>query len=237
VRGTGLIARGEPVWLALLAPEGVRIAVVPSDGAPGSLDGYLVYRLIAEGASHSVEMEVLEMIALTDAASYALQGFLAAQGDQVSRVHLSVGGDEPLVALLSDPRGPTGEMVRGLLMVSAELTVGAMTRIVDLSGALRARGYDRTGSLALRIEDPVIPDNGQPVTLRVEGPRADVVPGRLDGVPLLECDVATLAQIYAGLVTPSQAVGLRLARIDPADALPTVDGLLRTRPAHTLDVF
>ncbi|MBI5160766.1 MAG: GNAT family N-acetyltransferase [Micrococcales bacterium] len=235
---TGLLVRSDEVWQAILSPDLVRVAVVPSEGTPNALDGFLAYRLMPEVGTQVVELEVIELVAVTEAARFALIGFLSAQRDQITRVQITVPPDELLLPLLSDPRAPSGELVRGLLMPSADLLVGAMTRIVSLPAALASRGWaGRDGQIALCMDDTWLPGNAQPFTLRIASHAAEVTPGRRDGVPLLEADPAVMAQIYMGHLTPSQAVASRLARIDPADALPDADALLVTRPAFTLDVF
>jgi predicted acetyltransferase len=222
----------------MLSPEMARVAVFPADDPGRGLDGYLVYRMSPEVGTQVVELEVAELVAMTDAARFALLGFLSAQRDQISRVHLCVPTEDRILQTLSDPRGPSGELVRGLLMISADLVVGAMTRIVSLPEALRARGWDGSdGEVALRMDDPWLADNAQPVTLRVAGHRAEVTLGRRDGVPLLEAEPAPMAEIYMGHLTPSEAVAARLARVDPASAVGELDAVLRTRPALTLDVF
>jgi predicted acetyltransferase len=237
-QGTGLVSRAEPVWQSMLSPELVRVAVVPSREIARTIDGYLIYRMIPEGGSQAIELEVVELVSLHDDARLALLGFLSAQRDHVSRIQLAVPADEPLFAVLSDPRGPSTELVRGLLMISAELVVGAMTRIVHLGAALRARGWEGPdGEVAIQMDDPLVADNAQPVTMRIRGHAAEVEPGRRDGVPLLAADAAVIAQIYMGHLRPSQAVAARLARVDPPSAVPALDGLLATRPALTLDVF
>jgi predicted acetyltransferase len=237
-KSTALLSRSEAVWQAMLAPEIVRVAVVSSDESARAVDGYVTYRMLPEVGTQAIELEVAELIAVTDTARFALLGFLSAQRDQIARVQLSVPTDDPMLAILSDPRGPSGELVRGLLMISGDLVVGAMTRIVTLSAALRARGWEGPdGEIALRMEDAWAPDNVHPVTLRVTSHVGEVKPGRRDGVPLLEAEPAVMAQIYMGHLTPSQAVAARLARIEPLEALAAADALLCTRPANTLDVF
>lgn len=237
-RGTGLLSRSEAVWQAMLAPDVVRVAVVTAEEPSRAIDGYVSYRMLPEVGTQAIELEVVELVAITDTARFALLGFLSAQRDQISRVQISMPCDEPLLPILGDPRGPSGELVRGLLMISADLVVGAMTRVVALDAALRARGWEGPdGEIALRMDDTWAPDNAQPVTLRVAAHVGEVTPGRREGVPLLEAEPAVMAQIYMGHLTPSQAVGARLARIDPPSALADADALLWTRPSHTLDVF
>lgn len=237
-RGTGLLTRSEPVWQAMLSPDVVRVAVVPADEPSRAIDGYVMYRMLPEVGTQAIDLEVVEMVAVTDTARFALLGFLSSQRDQIARVHVAQPADDSLLPILSDPRGPSGELVRGLLMITADLVVGAMTRIVGLAAALRARGWEGAdGELALRMDDAWAPDNVQPVTMRRAGAAVDVTPGRKEGVPLLEAEPAVMAQIYMGHLTPSQAVAARLARMDPPTALPLADAVLRTSPAHTLDVF
>lgn len=237
-RGTGQLSRSEPVWQAMLAPEVVRVAVVPAEEPSRALDGYVSYRMLPEVGTQAIELEVTELVAATDTARFALLGFLSAQRDQISRVQLALPTDDLLLPILTDPRGPSGELVRGLLMITGDLVVGAMTRIVGLAAALRARGWEGAdGEVALRMDDAWAPDNVQPVTLRVAGRAGEVTPGQKDGVPLLEAEPAVMAQIYMGHLTPSQAVAARLARIEPLSALSIADAVLFTRPANTLDVF
>jgi predicted acetyltransferase len=237
-RGTGLLSRSEEVWQAMLAPDVLRVAVVAADEPSRAIDGYVIYRMVPEVGTQAIELEVVELVTVTDDARFALLGFLSAQRDQIARIHLTAPADDSLLPLLSDPRGPSGELVRGLLMISADLVVGAMTRIVALGPALRARGWEGAdGELSLRMEDSWASDNGHPVTLRVAGHVGEVSAGRREGVPLLDAEPAVMAQIYMGHLTPSQAVASRLARIDPPSAVHVADAILRTRPAHTLDVF
>ncbi len=234
----GLIRRSERVWRALLSPEGVRVVFVPpASAADPAAEGYVVFRLLPE-ADNRIVLDVVEQIARTDGARRALLGFLAAQSDQVARVHLCVAPDEALHTLLKDPRGPSAELVRGLWMVAADVVVGPMVRIVRVPAALEARGYAAgSGTLTLRVIDPWLEDNGGPWTVRWAEGEASVEAGVSRGAPQLTTDAASWAEIYMGTLTPSQAVRLGKASIEPASAVAQVDAWLRTDPPQTLDVF
>ncbi|MBD3236029.1 MAG: GNAT family N-acetyltransferase [Candidatus Eisenbacteria bacterium] len=94
-----------------------------------------------------------------------------------------------------------------LLLVMAEHTYRIrllgqwMLRIVDLAGALEARGYPRgvKGRVQLRVRDEILRANNGAFVLEVEGGRARVRPGGKGSVKL---HIRSLAPLYSGHMTP-----------------------------------
>jgi predicted acetyltransferase len=74
--------------------------------------------------------------------------------------------------------------------------------------------------LILRVDDPQLPANGQPLRLHVAGGAASVAPVQglfAEESPVnVETDIATFSQLYAGFVCAEQARALGRLRADDA---------------------
>lgn len=93
-----------------------------------------------------------------------------------------------------------------------------MIRIVDLPGALRARGWARDGEVDLDVDDAVLPDNAGPWRISVRGGEATVTRG---GAARARLDIRGLASIYTGFHTAAQlaSIGRFVGDPGPVDAL------------------
>jgi predicted acetyltransferase len=98
-----------------------------------------------------------------------------------------------------------------------------MYRILDLAGAIEARGYDPdvSSTVTIAVDDPLFPQNAGAWRLHVEGGKGAAEPAA-DGEMTL--DMRTLAAIYTGFLAPAEALraglasgsadaGVRLARV------------------------
>lgn len=116
--------------------------------------------------------------------------------------------------------GPTHPMLSHLPEPAYKMTLAdtAMVRIIDVIGALQARGWGEgvTGTVALDIEDDLIEANNGWFTLRVEGGDATVTHERShpSGVPALSMSIRDLAMIYTGYATPRGASTMGTLRGD-----------------------
>lgn len=232
-RSNGLVVRRENVWRALFAPEGRQLIVVP--GASGEVDGYLVYGYLSPPDGLAQELDIIEIVAETDAARRALYGFVHAQRDQVPCVRHVVHAHDPLLAVLDEPRSPDGGLMRALVPVAGEIGAGPMLKLVDVPGALAARGYGTDGRLTVRVNDALGPAAAVACTLGVEAGVAFVETERTG--PTLWTDVATLAQIYAGYLRTTDAVRLGRAQVDTWATALFCDALFEAPPFFPLDVF
>jgi predicted acetyltransferase len=164
----GMLARNENWWTSLLTdvpalrPAGsspVRCLLAEDAYGPR---GYALYRTrprwddahLAEGV-----LQIREMHALDPAATTALWSDLLAR-DLVGEVNARMRPlDEPLLALLADPRRARSSAADGLWL-----------RLLDLPAALRQRRYAAAADLVLDIIDPVIAANDGRWRLQAAGP-------------------------------------------------------------------
>jgi len=232
-RSTGLLSRREPVWRATLFPEGRHAVVVPNQH--GEVSGYALYAYLSPPDGLPQELDVVELIAETDAARLALLGFFRRQRDQAPYVRLVLDARDPLAIFCDEPRAPTTDAIRSLIAIAGEVGVGAMLRIVDVPAALAGRGFAADGALTLRIADAELLGGATTGTLRVARGRGVLGPERHG--PSLTTDASTFAQIYAGAVSATQAARYGRADASDADALSLADELFAVAPFYTLDTF
>ncbi|MEU8705007.1 GNAT family N-acetyltransferase [Streptomyces sp. NPDC048565] len=187
-----------------------------ADGVP---DGY---------ASYSIESGTLtvdETITTDDTVFTALARFVLGH-DLVSQVvfkHVPPG--HPLRWQFADFRA--GE-------VSGD-TDWLWVRLLDVPGALTARGWSMDGELVLDVEDPFLGEGGR-YLLTVRDGKADCVP--TDRAPDLSLDVSDLGSVYLGGTAPSTLVRAGRIRVHRPAAVVLADALFRTeRAPHCLHWF
>lgn len=156
----------------------------------GTVDGYVSYKF-AGWDSKPYTVEVVDLVAATDAAYLELWQFLGSI-DLIQRVSWADAPvDDPLVWALADPRCVEASDHRDMLWL----------RILDSIGALAARRYSADGSLVLAVED-TMGFAGGTFLLDVSGGEASVSAAPAGAQPDLSMDVADLASIYIGAVCP-----------------------------------
>ncbi|MFE6767645.1 GNAT family N-acetyltransferase [Streptomyces fimicarius] len=186
------------------------------DGVP---DGY---------ASYSIESGTLtvdETISTDDTVFTALARF-ALEHDLVSQVVFRhVPPEHPLRRQLADFRA--GEV--------GGYTDWLWVRLLDIPGALTARGWFMDGELVLDVEDPFLGERGR-YLLTVRDGRADCVP--TDREPDLSLDVGDLGSVYLGGTAPSTLVRAGHIRAHRPGAAALADALFRAeRSPHCLHWF
>ncbi|MFF0508311.1 GNAT family N-acetyltransferase [Streptomyces fimicarius] len=187
-----------------------------ADGAP---DGY---------ASYSIESGTLtvdEIITTDDTVFTALARF-ALEHDLVSQVVFKhVPPEHPLRRQLADFRA--GEV--------GGYTDWLWVRLLDIPGALTARGWFMDGELVLDVEDPFLGERGR-YLLTVRDGQADCVP--TDREPDLSLDVGDLGSVYLGGTAPSTLVRAGHIRAHRPGAAALADALFRAeRSPHCLHWF
>ncbi|MFE6984606.1 GNAT family N-acetyltransferase [Streptomyces griseus] len=187
-----------------------------ADGVP---DGYASY------AIESGTLTVDETISTDDTVFTALARF-ALEHDLVSQVVFRhVPPEHPLRRQLADFRA--GEV--------GGYTDWLWVRLLDIPGALTARGWFMDGELVLDVEDPFLGERGR-YLLTVRDGRADCVP--TDREPDLSLDVGDLASVYLGGTAPSTLVRAGHIRAHRPGAAALADALFRAeRSPHCLHWF
>ncbi|WP_225803650.1 GNAT family N-acetyltransferase [Streptomyces sp. NK15101] len=211
-------------WWALragqppIAPAPRHVAVHrDADGIP---DGYVSY---AVGDDRTLTAD--ETIATDDAVFTALARFVL-EHDLVSTVVLKhVPPEHPLRLQLADLRaGEVGSPDDWLWV-----------RLLDVPGALTARGWFSDGELVLDVDDPFLGEHGR-YLLTVRDGKAECVP--TDREPDLSLDVRDLGAVYLGGTAPSTLVRAGHVRAHRPGAAVLADALFRgDRTPHCLHWF
>ncbi len=185
-RGTAFIDRPAFYWDDILEPKDKRIYkfIVRHAGVP---EGYVVFSHASWGES----LRVSDIVALTPAAGRRLLTLLADHRSIIETLRLPGGPNDTLLFLLAEQKQ------------KVSWSLDLMLRIVDLVGALSARGYPAgvSAELQLDVRDELLPWNNGRFVLNVADRRARVCSGGAGGLSMHVRDLATL---YSGYMTPQE---------------------------------
>ncbi|KAA0232854.1 MAG: N-acetyltransferase Eis [Acidimicrobiales bacterium] len=190
----GEMSRTPSWWRLVLGPRpywrgGGSLHVAVHETASGSVDGYALYR--QRGADptdvSSQHIDVVELHSHDPEVELALWQFCFGV-DLVRTVSMQWGDPDPVLAeRLDDPRQLRVTSRRDFLWV----------RLLDVAGALSARGYSGDGTLVLSVKDDFRAGDGGCFTLSVHGGQ-----GRCEPSPTaradLELELADLSAVYLG---------------------------------------
>src|SRR5690606_6918653 len=142
-----------------------------------------------EQAGEETVIHVTDMAALTPAAMRRLWTFLADHRSLPTHVRWSGPPTDPLLVATQECKHTPVELLRWML------------RIVDVKGALEARGYDQNirGEVHLDIIDEVLPQNHGRWVLQVDGGRGTLTPGGNGDIRL---DIRGMAPLYSSFLPP-----------------------------------
>ena len=98
----------------------------------------------------------------------------------------------------------------------AALTMSFMVRVIDIRAALQARTFaaDVAGQFSLEVRDPILAPSGQSFEVQLADGRAHVQP--FHGQADVQCEVATLSQIWSGALSATHAQRYGLLQAGPA---------------------
>ncbi len=157
----------------------------------GELDGYVAYRHEEPppDADEFYRLRVIELVAGGGAATAALWRLLAANRGVSATVSWYGGLHEPLSFVVDEQDA------------RIEDDWHWMTRLVDVAGAVAARGYptDAHVTVQLALVDEVAPWNGGRWVLEVRDGKGLLTPG---GAGTVRTTVGALAPLYSGLASP-----------------------------------
>lgn len=187
-----------------------------ADGVP---DGYASYSI------DSGTLTVDETITTDDAVFTALARFVLGHDLVAQVVFKHVPPEHPLRWQLADFRAGQVSGVMDWLWV----------RILDIPGALTARGWCTDGELVLDVTDPFLDERGR-YLLTVRDGKADCL--ATDREPDLSLDVRDLGSIYLGGTAPSTLVRAGHIQAHRPGAATLADALFRAeRSPHCLHWF
>ncbi len=213
----GLLDRPDGWWWFHEHDDGERRIYVAED-RDGSLSGYVAYRpRPGEHPGGPFRLALADLVWHTRDAALALWRLLGSSSSQVDRILYRGAVEDPAALLLPEQDA------------SVLVDIRWMTRIIDVEGAVAARGFPLglDARVALEVEDPQLPENGGRFLLHVEKGTGRLERGGPGGIAL---DVGALSSLYTGWATSSvlaRAGRLRggsaedRARLDAAFAGPT----------------
>ncbi len=176
----------------------------------GQVRAYILYWFKALDKGWDRELRVREMVWLDEAARHEIYSFIANHDSQASRAVWNTEPGDEFFALLSDPR-------------EAEISFepGYMLRLLDVERALLERPWplETNASFSIAVRDDILSwNNDRTYHLELRQGRPEVTATAGSEQAGLRCDVRTLAQLYAGYLSPMQAARLGLLTVArPAD--------------------
>lgn len=199
--------------------------VVVRDGA---VTGYaLIERMEPRTGEHSAHMhlEVHELIGLTTDDELALWQLVAGHATTVASVTFASGPVEPLEAWARQ-----GEIVEDTA------SQPWMLRIVDVPGALQARGYPaaQARTISLQVTDPAVESNTGRWTVEVSDGQVQVAAG---GDGRVSLDITTLAALYSGYRSATDLARWGLLTGASADDIDALEALFHSPTPWLLNYF
>lgn len=205
----GALDRGPYVWARVNGPFRASARCHGVEG-PDGLEGYVVvWHRMSDG--HDTELTALDMAAATPRAAQAVLAFLGGYRSLAREVRWHGAPHDVFAQTLRDRHH------------AISLADFWMLRLVDVPGALAARGYARAlrASLTLTVTDDVVPENAGSWRLDVAGGEGAVA--RADRGDLA-IDVRALAPLYSGFRSATALAEAGLAAGAP-EALEAADAL------------
>jgi predicted acetyltransferase len=186
-----LIQRNRFLWEheTLRKKQGKAPYVAAYRNASGDYTGYVAYRTSEERHESDGPPQVLQVVDLAWLDLDALAGLwnYLRSHDLVSNVRMRavMGEDDPIPAMLLEPRALNKTVGDGIWM-----------RIVDVATGLSARPYSADGRLAIHVQDDLLEWNRGTWLLSIERGAATIT--RTDSPPDLVMPIATLATLVSG---------------------------------------
>ncbi len=189
-RTAGNLDRNEYMWRRKTRARDTALNtyIVERDGAP---EGYIVYEQRQAPGERDRNLAVRDLVALTPEAARTVLAFLADHRSTVDNIQWMGAPADPLLFHLPN---------QGYKITWYEQW---MLRVVDVRGALEARGYPPAlqAELSFDVRDDILGWNAGRWTLTVAGGRGEVRPGGTGGVTL---DIRGLAPLYSGYLSAEE---------------------------------
>lgn len=180
----GNLDRHDLFWRSYLEPEGTTAHkfMVLRDGQP---EGYLIFTQI--DWYHPISIS--DICFLTPAAGRRLLDLMASHRTLLKSLQWAGGTYDPLCFLVPEQH------------YTIDSTIDLMLRIIDVTGALAARGYpaELNAELHLEIYDDLLPWNQGRFILEVAEGKGQV---RAGGSGRIQLGIRELATLYSGYLTP-----------------------------------
>jgi predicted acetyltransferase len=215
----GYLDRGAYVWRRARESRKEKYRGFAVRG-PGGLEGYAY--VSQRDLDDARELVVHDLVTATAAAVRRLTAFFAEHRSTVQALLLRGGAVEPLVFAAPER------------VFKVALSERWMLRVLDVTGALEARGYPPVdAAVDFELDDRTLPENAGRYRLEVSGGRARVTPGGSGAVSL---DERALAALYTGFLAPATLARAGKLEGDPV-ALARLALLFAGSPPAMSDFF
>ena len=224
-RFDGMLDRARFVWSRIQRNRDQSyhgLAVVP-DGPGGPIEGYaFLTHLRREGGRFDIA--VSDCAFATPRAGQRLLGLFRDYATMGVTLTLFGGASHPLLMLLPQQ------------WFEMQLREYSMLRIARFADAIAARGYAPSvrGSVLCAVEDDLVAENAGAFDITVADGRGEA--RRSTKPPAFRADIRTWASIYAGFLSPRQAMLLGLAEGEAA-AADALGGLFAGSSPWMADMF
>lgn len=187
--GAGRLDRSDCMWERLFQPKGGGVSRAYLVGPESAPEGYVIYGSAQDSLIY-FHIEVRDWVALTPAAGRRLWSFFRDHRTLSPEIRWPGPANDPMAMLLAEHG------------IDVTWAMKWMARILDVKGALEARGYPEgvSGELHLEIQDDLIPANQGRFVLQVEGCRGQV---RAGGEGHLRAEVGGLPPLFTGFHHPT----------------------------------
>jgi predicted acetyltransferase len=196
----------------------------------GMLGGYYAYSLITNEQGQR-KLKVHEFFAAEDAAFRGLMGHLATH-HEADIIEYMAPAHTPLRHCLREPIAVDAQNHGWIFNDLCHIVPGPMARIINLPKALTTRFYTRgmSGERALKVVDPLLPSNEEPISFRLVDGRAETHPAG-ESKPHIETDIRTLSQILCGYLKAMDARRLGRFKTDE-DTASWLDKIIVDTPLY-----
>lgn len=193
----GMLDRGTYIWDRVWEFRGEKTLgfIVHRNG---QAEGHVFYLQRRPAVWGRFDLQCTDLVATTPAAARRILSFLADHRSMAQNAIWFGGPTEPILAHLPERT------------FEVKLNFYWMIRIVDVAGALSARGYPARMKETIRFEitDDVLPENSGRYVLRIEGGRGVVERDSASGggAGRLRMDVRALASLFSGFRSPAELI-------------------------------
>lgn len=203
--------RGPYVWHRVRNPKvGPAQAFVAEDDS-GNVEAYCIYRIETRedgptaGNARGNVMHLVDHGYSNGRGLDRVLGFLRGFSSIVGEIEFTDHPGSPLLQRMPDRR------------FTFEMRDPWMLRVVDVAGALEARGYAPSLSceFTLHVRDALIETNNTPVRVRIADGRAEVGPAPSNARDAIGLDVRHLAPLFTGLQSALRLAALGLVEGPP----------------------
>jgi predicted acetyltransferase len=235
-RSTLMFERSELDWRHDILDDGKRFFALYQDGQ-GAVRGYYLFRYEEFPEGRLTRLVIPEVVFEDEDALRGLLGRVAALRDQFTEVQCKLPADERLELRLRNPRRRGAALGSIAKHFGPEVLYGAMARVIDVEGALRARAsYPAEGRMTLEVADPTLPENAGSYDVAFSQGGAEVTRGGTADGPRASMGIGELTQLYLGFASAGEARRLGLIEADD-EAVAVLDAAFAGPKPYLLDLF